>query len=374
MKPSRTSPISLLTLSAVLCLALCSCSDDTTEQQTDSGFQDADASTAGDDGGAPADPGSDPGPADPGPPDAGQPDAGEDAGGVDAGTIDAGPGDGDESATDDGDFPDPEPDDCITDVSAGHHQFRCNGIRFETHVPAACLSGPCGLIFDLAGWGMNGDQVDAHTNMRALGETYGYIVVQPSSGYYPQGDVNVHDFMLRVMAAWHTDPVRVHVTGFSLGACQTWRFICQYADLIASVAPLSCGLVPSDPPCDVSGRQSCPFEGADMPVRQLHVLFAFGLNDNMGDFTCAERMRDKIIDVWNMQETEIVSQDADHTWTRYESLEGTVFEFIEHAYQASSAMLGGHCYPGSDGNYGCVGPNAFVWGEAAMQFFVEHQR
>jgi len=338
-----------------------------------------------DDGGVPADPGSDPGldaGSDPGPEDAGEPDAGiEDAGPEDAGTdagtdagADAGPDAGDEAPGDDADFPDPEPDDCITDVSAGHHQFRCSGVRFETHVPEACLLAPCGLIFDLPGWGMNGNQTDANTGMRALGESFGYIVVQPSSGYYEQGDPKVHDYLLRVMAAWHTDPDRVHVTGFSMGGCQTWRFVCKHADLVASAAPLSCGLVPGSDPCNVSGRVSCQFAGDDMPSRQVPVLFAFGLNDNMGDFECAERMRDRIIDVWNMQEVLSVSEDSNHTWTRYQSGPGTVFEFIEHEYTSSSSMLGGHCYPGSDGGYGCSGSSAFVWGEAAIEFFMANPR
>jgi hypothetical protein len=349
----------------------------------------------------PEDAGADAGPADEGFEDAGIADGGadetEDAG-FDAGADDAGPDagdDGDDGSSDAGDgagddsdaggdegsddaddepFPDPEPDDCVTDVSAGHHEFRCDGIKFDVNVPAQCLTAPCGLICDIPGWGMNAEQTDTNTDMRALGESHGYIVVQPNSGYYPRGDEKVHGFLLRVMAAWHTDPARVHVTGFSMGGCQSWRFICKYADLFASAAPLSCGLVPSGPPCDVSGRESCTFQGDDEPVEQVHVLFAFGYNDGLGDFECAERMRDRVTSVWNMTETGLVSEDSDHTWVRYENTEGTVFEFIGHEYTSDSSLLEGHCYPGSDANYGCGSDNAFHWGESAMQFFIDHPK
>ena len=83
------------------------------------------------------------------------------------------------------------------------------------------------------------------------------------------------------------------------------------------------------------------------------------------------------------QET-VVSQDGQHKRTRHTNSQGETFELVSHDYAASAILLGGHCYPGSgDQNggepgqlfgFGCVGPNAFTWGEVAMQFFIAHPR
>jgi hypothetical protein len=80
---------------------------------------------------------------------------------------------------------------------------------------------------------------------------------------------------------------------------------------------------------------------------------------------------------------------ADHTHTRYTSASGGLYEFLEHAYNASPPYvlvpLNGHCIPGGDDLrangalgqtmfFSCAPPNAFVWGEVVMQFFVAHPR
>lgn len=36
---------------------------------------------------------------------------------------------------------------------------------------------------------------------------------------------------------WQIDPMRIHMTGFSQGGALSWRFICDHADVLASVAP-----------------------------------------------------------------------------------------------------------------------------------------
>jgi hypothetical protein len=60
-----------------------------------------------------------------------------------------------------------------------------------------------------------------------------------------------------------------------------------------------------------------------------------------------------------------------------------VIEFLSHDYAADNAIIRGHCYPGSTDPgdapgqlfpFGCEGRNGFVWGEIAMQFFIDHPK
>ena len=47
--------------------------------------------------------------------------------------------------------------------------------------------------------------------------------------------------MNRVKRVFHVMEERVHVTGFSQGSWMTWKFVCDYADEVASVAPIGFG-------------------------------------------------------------------------------------------------------------------------------------
>ena len=75
--------------------------------------------------------------------------------------------------------------------------------------------------------------------------------------------------------------------------------------------------------------------------------------------------------------------DGSHTWTRYASASGNVFEYIEHDYSAYSRILGGHCMPGSPDigtsrfgttGFGCEGTSPVDWGESVLAFFEAHPR
>lgn len=282
-------------------------------------------------------------------------------------------------------FPPPVPVGCVTSVAAGEQDVPCDGIVFTVSVPEQCLTRACGLIVDIHGLTCSADVQDKNTNLRALGREHGFLVVQPNANPPPplsswnQGtdDEKIRAFMADVIAAWHVDPDRVHVTGFSQGGFMTWRFICRYAEVLASAAPAAgCS--------DYGGVKGCAFLGNEVSAVEVPILYLHGHRDGLIAFSCAERQRDAVVAAWGLALVEEVSSDAGHTWSRYINPNGTVFEFIEHDWEASSDFLKGHCIPGSHDlkptepgqlfGYACVGETAVNWGEAVVRFFLDHPR
>jgi polyhydroxybutyrate depolymerase len=275
------------------------------------------------------------------------------------------------------------PDDCITDVTPGHHEFVCDGLTYDVEVPDACLEMACGMVFDVHGYTMSAQMQDANTGLRALGQQHGYIVVQPNAEPDPplaswNGEVDdpkVFDFMQRVSAAWHVDAARWHFTGFSQGGFMSWRFICAHADVLASVAPgAACG--------DSFAFGDCAFMGADVPSEPVDILYMHGTSDALINFSCALPRRDAVVAHFGLGDEQVVSEGDAYRWTRHESDDVTL-EFIQHDYAAATFLLGGHCYPGSHDesgapgqlfSYACVEPTEIAWGEAVMEFFMAHPK
>jgi hypothetical protein len=266
---------------------------------------------------------------------------------------------------------------CIDAVTAGHHRYTCDGFVYDVEIPDACTTaGACGLVVDVHGFTMDGNMEDANTNMRALGHTYGYVVVQPNanpkppaSSWSPPGDDDkVFAFIQAAISALKVDTKKVHFTGFSQGGMMTFRMLCKHADTFASVAP--------------AAGTGCTFKPGDTPSREIPVLYMHGVNDALVSFTSAAvPQRDEVVAGWSMGTGTVIASDTHYTRTQYKSASGTVFEFIQHDYEASSPILRGHCYPGSTDPgkepgqlfpFGCIPPNAFTWGEEAMKFFVAH--
>jgi polyhydroxybutyrate depolymerase len=322
-----------------------------------------------------------------------------DAGGVDAGSVrDAGGAiDGGSNGTDAGSTDDagasidagspgdagtePAPEGCITSVAAGHHVFTCEELAMDVEVSASCALGGCGLILDVHGATMNAAEEDANTEMRALGSARGYVVVQPNAPAGGLGtswdpdrdDPKVFAFVQLAMRAFRIDPDRVHITGFSQGGFMTWRMLCDHADVFASVAPAAaCGGL----------YRHCAFTDTERPSREIPVLYVHGHADTIVA-NCEDGQRDNVVEGWAMTEDSVLSMDDDHTWTRYVSASGNVFEYIEHDYTAYSTILAGHCFPGSTDigtepfglkGYGCEQTSPFVWGQAVIAFFQAHPR
>ncbi len=292
-------------------------------------------------------------------------------------------------------FAAPAPIGCVTSVEPGHHVFACQGLDVDVEVPEPCLSAPCGVILDLHGLTMNAEQQDNNTGLRALGNQYGYIVIQPNAKGQPplskwttyEDDEKVMAFTKDAFAAWHTDPGRFHVSGFSQGGFMTWRLLCKHSDLIASVAAASscAGYGIEIPYLGSLSEVGCSFTGTDKPASEVPVLQMHGTLDVIIPYYCGTNLKNAVIEAWDLTETETVSSDGDHSWKRYESPSGNVVEFISHDYRSKSLVLQGHCMPGSQdldggepgqllGGFGCKDASPFVWGEAVMKFFVAHPK
>lgn len=270
------------------------------------------------------------------------------------------------------------PSGCVDSTASGDHRFLCDGIVYDVAVPPACTNGGCGVVLDVHGFTMSGRMEDNNTNMRALGAQYGYIVVQPNANPAPPqsswtpaiDDDKVFKTLMLVATTFKADMKKIHMTGFSQGGMMTFRFLCKHADTFASMAP--------------GAGTGCTFIGNDKPSQEVPVLYMHGTKDVLVSFNgAAIPQRDEVVNGWQMGAGTKIAGDGTFTRTQYTSQAGTVFEFIQHDYAATSFALVGHCYPGSNdpGNqpgqlfpFKCVGPNSFTWGDEAMKFFVAHPK
>jgi polyhydroxybutyrate depolymerase len=282
-------------------------------------------------------------------------------------------------------FPPPVLDECITDASAGDHVYTCGAFDYDVRIPETCLEQPCGLIMDVHGLSMSGAMQDANTNLRALGSERGYIVIQPNANPAPPAaswtpvidDSAVMAFMQRVADAFHVDPDRLHFTGFSQGGFMSWRVVCAYSDVLASVAPAAaCG---TDIPI-----ANCQFTQDEQPSVPVDILYMHGTDDVLVPYVCAPLRRDSVVEAYGLGPEEVLVDGDGYLWTRHTGPDGTVLEFITHEYNAANTLLlGGHCYPGSDDpgdatgqlfSFACVDPTDLHWGTAVIDFFDAHPR
>jgi polyhydroxybutyrate depolymerase len=285
-------------------------------------------------------------------------------------------------------IPPPVADDCITDVTAkADHVFDCSGLKWNVSVPDPCVKAACGVIFDVHGFSMSGKMQNNNTDLVSLGAQNGFIVVQPNADPAPPlsgwnataDDPKIFDFIQRVMKAFHTDTKRLHFTGFSQGGWMTWRMICDHSDIIASAAPAAAGI-----PGGAGAPEEQCFSKGVAPAREMPMLYIHGTQDSIVQFSQATATRDAVIQVLAMSETATVSTDDKHLWKRWQNAKGTVFEFIQHDYvntKPSIVPINGHCFPGSTdaggepgqaAPFGCDPPNAFVWGQKVVEFFLAH--
>lgn len=287
--------------------------------------------------------------------------------------------------------PPPMASGCVTDVSPGRHSLDCDGISHDLSVPPDCLSTQCGLILDVHGGTMNGKMEDNNTNMAALGQQHGYVVVQPNAanGLFDAStdDDKVLAFAKTVISVFHLDDKRVHMTGFSQGGYMTWRFICHHTDFLASAAPAAAAGA-----ANISLETDCSLTGTDVPSRELDILYMHGTKDALVDFQNGLDKRAAVIAAFGLDSGKSVAGDATFRRTRYTNTKGTIFEFIDHDYVSDSSFpadpplgiaIQGHCYPGSKDlmptepnqlmAFGCQPPTSFTWGEEVMAFFLSHE-
>lgn len=257
---------------------------------------------------------------------------------------------------------------CAPDPIPGHQEITCDGgVEYDVEASADCAAGGCGLILDIHGFIMSGDELDAHTRMRALASPLGYVVVQPTAPGFPASwagggyDEDVWTFVEATAHRFDIDRDRIHVMGFSQGGEMTLRLLCAHAEDIASVAP--------------AAGSAC-FDGG-APAVEVPILYMHGTADLLINYDLvAEPLRDAVVETWSLGDPQVMAQSVDYTAERWENAGGTVFELWTHDFEAEAIFLGGHCLPGpvSDETYRCRDDGQFDHSLEALRFFTEHPR
>jgi pimeloyl-ACP methyl ester carboxylesterase len=253
---------------------------------------------------------------------------------------------------------------CAPTATPGHQEIDCpEGVHMDVEVSPACAKGGCGIIFDVHGFTMTGDEEDTHTRMRLLAPPLGYIVVQPTAaGLWGTGDHDdvVWDFAVATADRLHTDPDRLHFMGFSQGAILTFHMLCEHADAIASIAPDS--------------GNGCFGFGAAPPIERP-VLYVQGTADNIQPWSLfGPPVRDAILAASDYGAATPISSGTAYIATRWTSSTGNVFEFWQHDYRDGD-FLGGHCLavPNGTGAFCCANPE-FDYSNEVLRFFMAHTR
>jgi len=293
----------------------------------------------------------------------------------------------------------------LPDASKGLHSGECNGIKYEYNVPEACAGGAaCGLVLDVHGWTMNGDAQDANTNMRALGEQHGYLVLQPTANKvlgvtsWSSKDYPTVWGMLeaaRDAPGLSVDANKVHFMGFSQGSEMTWWMLQHHGNELASAVPLSCAA--DDAKAVAAAANGTP------------LLYSHGYKDGLCSFGAGNATIQTLRSEWQLVEKAVLSEDDHHVRTAYEGPDGQYLETLFWDYESGnwgglSSVCGviykqvgdGHCFPGGSDTqcfdllhprvsfpqrlapFSCPAPDpkaaAFVIGDVAMQFFLDHPR
>lgn len=302
--------------------------------------------------------------------------AGDDQPAIDAQIVDATP---------------PTPAGCITDVSTGDHVYTCGGLRVDARIPAKCQAPGCGLILELHGDTGTGLLMDGHTKLRELGDQNGYIVIAPSGPPWPgseggstwnsTNDATLVDMTMQFRDVFRVSPQKIHVTGFSRGAFVTWRLLCDYPGLFASAAPAGAGFGKAD-----FGENTC-FHDGRFPTRTVPFILLMGRTDVAVGYQNMVAIRDAAIARYGVTSAQVLASDANYTHTRWSiplsAQPHDLIETFDHTYETVSpgpfASAKGHCIPGSTSDpqapqyaIPCKLPNAFVWGEEVMRFFIAH--
>ena len=274
--------------------------------------------------------------------------------------------------------------------------YTCNGFNFDVEVPTSCASTAAAVsIIDVPGRTMNAAMEDANTGMRARGDAAGYHrdPAERESGAAAvdlQADAGGRREALRLLHARDRGlspsiSHRVHMTGFSEGGFMTWRFLCDHADLFASVAPGAAA----------SNCTSCRFPllvhrhpDAEPPGP---VLYMHGTADeDYVQYECAQPQIDAMVAAWGLTSQGVIASNATYRRTRWTNASGGLLEFISHDYYSDQEVLfipqtklEGHCYPGSTDpgglagqlfSFKCEQPASFTWGDEVMKFFVAHPK
>jgi hypothetical protein len=280
---------------------------------------------------------------------------------------------------------------CAPVAQAGHQEVSCaDGTKFDVESSAACAAGGCGLILDIHGYTMSGDEEDLHTRLRATAPARGFVVVQPTApgtpaswgiGSHPN-DATVWGFTEATVSRFNINQKKIHVMGFSQGSMMTLRLLCAHSDRIASVAPYS------GASCFVTEDLTAVPTG-NKPAEAVPILYSHGTQDKVLSFTSiGVPLRDEIIKAWSLGAPTTLKAETKLRASLRTGAGRAVLEFWDNDYITSDAdktFVGGHCMPGpvspGDGSlfggaarFRCLEPGEYDFGMEALRFFEAHPR
>jgi hypothetical protein len=272
----------------------------------------------------------------------------------------------------------PVPDECITDVSVGDHTFNCDGMKYQVMVDEKCTKFSCGLIFDVHGAAMTGEDMRTNNELHLLAPPQGFLTVHPTSPTrswaWATDPPKLVDFMDRMIKAFHVDKKRIHMTGFSMGSAMTFWFLCNHREALASVAPVT-GMSADQVTVAGTDKNCIQSIGADWQPR-VPILFMCGNRDNALTPPKAQARVDGIVNRLGLAGGDAIDSGSGYTRKRWVGKDGMVFDFLQHDYSAA-ARLAGHCIPGGSktSGFACtIGNPAFHFGKVALQWFIEHPK
>jgi poly(3-hydroxybutyrate) depolymerase len=274
----------------------------------------------------------------------------------------------------------PVADDCITDVGPGDHTFQCDGLTYLVLVDEQCTKRACGLIFDVHGATMSGLQQRDNTLLHLTAPKAGFIYVNPSATSANTGGTwnltndppKVSAVLDRVVKAFHVNPKRIHVTGFSQGGATTFWFLEHRNEVLASAAP-------------VAGALNQPTWATADWKPQVPMLIMNGTSDAASQIANSRMLVDTIVGGLALTGGSEIEGDGHYSWKEWTGTNGMVVDSIEHDY-GGQAVLAGHCIPGgtdiagAPNNFGLnattctTGDIQLKWGEVVLKWFIDHPK
>ena len=115
-------------------------------------------------------------------------------------------------------------------------------------------------------------------------------------------------------------------------------------------------------------------------------MLLMGRTDAAVGYASMTQIRDAALMAYGTQPSGspmVLAMDANYTHNRWTSNDGAIFETFDHAYETVNpgpwSDAKGHCIPGSTMDpqapqyaIPCKLPDAFIWGEEVMKFFLAH--
>lgn len=267
---------------------------------------------------------------------------------------------------------------CELSTEPGDRVFSCGDLTLSVRIGERCASGGCGVLVEAHASGMSVLQMREATQLHELGESAGFIVIQPSPSrpdtagtwselMYPA----LFELLERAFEVFRVDRQRLHISGFGSGADLALHFACGEPELWASVAAVS----------SVGPDASCFTPAWQPPVP---MLYAHGALDVVSSIDDAQAMIEAIVAQLGLRGDELIAGDALYRRRHWTGDRGMVLDFIEHQY--ARMVYGGFCIPGGSDTAGensdvvmiaaaCSTPvNGVSWGQAALDWALAHTK